>query len=785
MFVHRSTTIGQLLANTYPNDGFYLAQTTRTIDEDPYPDVSKRPMIINGNITNIEVSPNLAVYNAEIYVGVREIADRFSRYESKYKAKYKFWESNPANRFESGQQEGSGELWFAIGDYWQLAGEGITGNHFIILTLANGSKLKIYLPNDFSWGDNEGALFWVAEDGSLYWANTIHSVNWEEVSPQASMDSYYAIRHADNLPDKNIAKSALDGLRDVTSNQNATSIAVDNGSKDFFNDATTSTADSSKDCPSVDDITNADLINKRIDIGYHYGGTDCMYHPMEKVPTVESITFQIPSSEVPYDINDYYNYDNIPSEPIPLDQNITITTDINPLILNGHHLALASGKYDSDNQADTTVVSYNMNHDVNLWFPYEWGSPFCIAVFTEFLEPEPDYDGTNFFVMPFYYKKFRQDIPKPIYVFKTIFPHQYEPVCGLAPCQINAIASISVPEGDDPDYVGTIYTACTLNYMVWIVGHPEERYARTEVWVFRYNDDSDNWTPIGMGYEEKCPGLFGKYGAVDHYFTDVSLAVKDEKLWVFWIKEDSLDPVNDHKLAGAYIPNAATRNDKYSISDTLINTPLNFADSVQIDADFDSNPLYLKPRVVITDKNVSGHQDIWGLRILLTNYVPTGIDLSENMTQNSEGVREFNDDKFSVPAIAMNRNIFTNPGDSANAFSLYYGDFNSNASKLDSCYVDRLIVDNWNYYGEVYCVDSTSSIPNEPDVTSRGFGSRRETFMKDTKIQTNTEVLPFYPNIYTNQYPRIATNGKNLVDIFISWKGHNDADTIIITHIDP
>ena len=82
------------------------------------------------------------------------------------------------------------------------------------------------------------------------------------------------------------------------------------------------------------------------------------------------------------------------------------------------------------------------------------------------------------------------------------------------------------------------------------------------------------------------------------------------------------------------------------------------------------------------------------------------------------------------------------------------------------------------------------TIPENSDVTSRGFGSGRYSFKKNSKIQTNTEILPIYPNIYgiTYQYPRIATNSKNLVDIFIAWKGDDSLDEsnyIIITHIDP
>jgi len=80
------------------------------------------------------------------------------------------------------------------------------------------------------------------------------------------------------------------------------------------------------------------------------------------------------------------------------------------------------------------------------------------------------------------------------------------------------------------------------------------------------------------------------------------------------------------------------------------------------------------------------------------------------------------------------------------------------------------------------------NIPENSDVTSRAFGCRRETFMKDTKIQTNTEILPYYPNLSggSNHYPRIATNGKNLLDIFLSWGYIIDGtDSIIISHIDP
>ena len=72
------------------------------------------------------------------------------------------------------------------------------------------------------------------------------------------------------------------------------------------------------------------------------------------------------------------------------------------------------------------------------------------------------------------------------------------------------------------------------------------------------------------------------------------------------------------------------------------------------------------------------------------------------------------------------------------------------------------------------------------DITSRCFGSKRCVFMQNNEIKTNTENLLFYPEIYANNYPKISTNGKNLVDIFTAWKGVEDYnDRIIISHIDP
>jgi len=236
MFVHKSIISDEILDYANNNDGFYLAQITRTIDEEPYPDVSKRPMIVSGDITNIEVSSNFLSYS-NLYVGINDIAEMFWIDDETYKASYNFW---PDPSFNQGYQEGSGPLWVIVGDYNQLVDEeSIPENEYIILTFENGSKIKIYFPA-VTLISGEAVVFWVAEDGSLFWANTSKVVDID-FYPMQNMDPYYALRHADGLENYNIAKSALDGLRDVTNDEDATSIVVDNGSLDFFSNGVTTT----------------------------------------------------------------------------------------------------------------------------------------------------------------------------------------------------------------------------------------------------------------------------------------------------------------------------------------------------------------------------------------------------------------------------------------------------------------------------------------------------------------------------------------------------------------
>ena len=145
----------------------------------------------------------------------------------------------------------------------------------------------------------------------------------------------------------------------------------------------------------------------------------------------------------------------------------------------------------------------------------------------------------------------------------------------------------------------------------------------------------------------------------------------------------------------------------------------------------------------------------------------------------------------------MNRKFFTNPAENNPAFSIFHGDITNNDPYVEKvhCYIDGLVpayINTWEYLGkadtryELGYQETREAEVYEPDITSRCFGSKRCVFMQNNQIKTNTENLLFYPDIYSNKYPKISANAQNLVDIFTAWKGVEDYDDrIIISHIDP
>jgi len=750
MFVHKSIISDEILDYANNNDGFYLAQITRTINEDPYSDVSKKPMIVNGDITNIEVSPNFANY-AEIYVGVREIADRFSHYESKYKARYKFWESNPANRFESGEQEGSGELWFAIGDYCQFDSEHITGNNYIILTLDNNSKFKIYMPCDFSWEFNSGALFWVAEDGSLYWANTLHSVDWYEVSPQASMDSYYALRHADELANYNIAKSALDGLRDVTDDEDATSIAVNNGSVDFISDGTTCTDYDDNGTPTIpeDDYPNViddtitfnsqeDKYTETLDIGYHYdtnqdnkGG---LYHPSQTV-TGASILFygEVNPTFVSAEVNAPHHFSIASGK----NSNAGLPDDLTMLVYGSQEVDGYHDEYDLDEDGNIDI------YDMGRLILYQW-----------YESPEKNGEIDRF-------------------LLSSVGGHN------ALPDYYNT-AMTSVKKGDD--YEGTIYAGVVVVYDDF---PSADEIVGAHLKVYRYNPDDDTWTTLYTKFVENTVNIRRRY------INDMALVAKDEDLWVFWTYNDTNWNGGDvqHYIMGKKIADAATITTEvtgagYQV--VYLNAIGGYAPSPylepQLDADWDdatgssSTPLPC-PRITWFD-TINGNKNIISSRVTRDPYTdePNGISNRENI-EESTGVI--------TPCISVNdynRSLYSSTIE--DVFLNWYKD-STGKNRTTTIDVEGASDTYDNESDITSFVFSSTNDTDSPDITYRGFGTPRYIYFKGnatpTCFATNTEILSTNYCLYS--YGRITTSDRNLTDVFAAY--NTDTNEIEIKHIDP
>ena len=546
------------------------------------------------------------------------------------------------------------------------------------------------------------------------------------------MHTYFALRHADELEDYNIAKSAIDGKQAIEGST-ATSIAVNNGSVDFISDGTTSTTDVNDDIITFSSVE--DKYTYTIDIGYHYlSGTDNgLEHPSM---TVTGATAKI-----------IYPNPQRPPEFVAM----------NPCVMNPHGLAVVSGKNPFPGKPDNlTMLFYEsnwINRDFNEDGDAEWG----FFLMYEWYEAELSGSIDLFYMDPYW--------------------EQYiEPLC-------LKIAGTSNIKGDTNE--GKVYVAASAIFeeYPWSIAS----VCGSQLRIYRYNPNYDNWTLLMTKSE-----MFDEDSNI--IFTDVALSAKNDDLWVFWVEADY--EAETYKIKGKRIANAATTGDTLvDPSGSEIGVDLEFAiiggshycnDEVQLGADWDSE--IEKPRISWIDtysENNSVDRVVRSARILLdlVSGEPFSIQYLTHITKDPI-TQEIDWQLYSIPCLSVNkydRSKYSSTDDEV--FLSWNRDDQSNPPVIKNNMITVTVTpstDTYNYPIKDFTSNAISDL-NEadyPDTTYRAFGSERRCFIKNNEVVTNTEKLG-----PASMYSRITTSSRTLTNIFTAYCTYSDS--ITIREIDP
>jgi len=622
---------------------------------------------------------------------------------------------------------------------------------------------------------------------------------------QDDMDSYFALRHADELENYNIARSALDGLRAVTSNEDATSIAVNNGSVDFISDGTTCT-DYDDNVPNViDDEQTFDSetqkFTEKLDIGYHY---DCGQNDILGPNQILWSGIIHPQKEIPI---------------LPLEYNSN-TYYLEPKVNNSHEFGLET--VDNPNTVEdykecTTVVAYH----TDIYFdPVTFHIPNHV-----------DFVGHLVGFLSYNYQSVTEENNEDHNIIKWYTPgemqigsgenppwyYSYPYVSNIATTSIKSNVVSWIEGGQTVWNKGTIFAGCVIEYSGFddeslhdnppIQGDVHHYQDYIAIDIYRYDSMTREWVDLNADgladpiarmiwewtWDDVCTCRFG-YRKI----TDVSLCMGGNNLWVFWTAEvpqldeygnlifdENQNVVREWKLYGGYVSNPIRRDGTLIMAEgtdynelTPIN-PLNyyFDDNMRLDCGYDDDISYDAPRIVFADG--SSDIDIHCARVVLDPYkIPTGLTSNQTITLGQSA-------NFANPAMCMNKALSFVNTPFEKAFNVFYGDYNGTTN--DKIYKGYLDGDTW-YFDDAVDSYTNKSYTTSPDIEARGFGIGRFCYDSPDGIATNTELMPdpslqsININIGALDYPRIGRNIENKTDMFvISTSG----DGVVITQIDP
>jgi len=705
------------------NDGHYLSQRSG--------DASRRAYRL-GTVTNISnVSDIEGLYYILIGVSEEIPGDPDPNNSNTYKGKYDSSQP-PGERYTQGSQQGSGPTWVIV---WAEEFAELLGNPRFNMTTDRGT-IWVYLPQGMSLekpGDAMG-LF-LTEDGSIYYG---HPSQHPRSSNYFDQDAYYAERWAQN----NVARSAYEGRLDwYGTPEDARSPGVDAGSRDLLNDGYTKTivnlgnpSDSNRDNPNTSSGTDDSLL-LRMDIGYHYFGS--LRHPRENVETIL--------------VEDFSAY---------------------PRIQYAHHLALASAKFDP-NQNDTTILTYRFGVEAG-------GEP-----------PDPPL-RTEIWL----YKIFRDSSPGSqghLEKFDRLF------LFGPMDPRITATAMTSVPNSSE----GTIYAACTVNWWKYVyVPPPGTSYYvpfRLELDIWRYKEGSGRKKICSIFQQIPIEGLSNGASA-----NDVALVARNDDLWVFYTKNSYVGATpQETGIIAVYLKDAATWNEEYLMSPNFhglirnLNTVKEHAltepmqeweDPAQIDVSWDDQEqggypgATGLPHIIWWDLEADGNQ--W-IRSAWVQLAPDGRPRDITETQKvimspreqfwlpAIEVNDYDDQKFSI-------------SDAKRAFASSRRSVNQ--PKIQGYQLPWPPPDPNNPWEQIAITDRNNSL--SPDTTFRAFATPRFSFVNGGEIFTNTEHVygtisnPENKKIFT----RITTNTGNLTDVFLIYSFGpvtGEAYTLHIMEVDP
>ncbi len=412
-------------------------------------------------------------------------------------------------------------------------------------------------------------------------------------------------------------------------------------------------------------------------------------------------------------------------------------------VQKAHQVAIASGPYNPDPEIDfpdTTIAAFGANY-------IHYGSYYAFLLFHQFRSQNNN--GAIYVYGPF--DEFR-------------FP------------EIDRVAMTASTENDNP--AGVIYAACTVN---WYDSLEVERHrGQTQLNVYRYNNDG-TWTLIGQ-YTLTDPGAAPAC-------LEVALAVRNQgarqDLWVFWT-EGFIGDLGF--IFGDRIQNAATLAGPQALVGVPLRGLIMAYDQAQaLDADWDrewyQHPSG-NPRIIwsqITDYERWGVYESWvrldlqtGDPTNLGNVLPVGVDQGGEID-------------YTYPSIAVNQPFLINQ-------QRAFASFARSVPPSPGVWARTNTMNMGGAWGQPVEFDAPTeqSSRQHPDVASRFIETRRICFLQAHQYHdlfTNTEwVNPDGPAI-DGEFPRIATNGANLIDQFLvfasAWWTPSVDSTIDLFQIDP
>lgn len=405
-------------------------------------------------------------------------------------------------------------------------------------------------------------------------------------------------------------------------------------------------------------------------------------------------------------------------------------------VAKAHQVAIASGAYNSQfDFPDTTIATFPADYILGV----------------------PPSERYTFFL----FHQFRsQNNNGSIAVYGPVTVGGYDYSWPL----IERVAMTATTQYDNPP--GVIYAACTVN---WAKDDPAY-FGRSGLFVYRYNDAQGTWTQIG---EHVIP-VPGPYGPMP-FCTEVALAARNEDLWVFWME---VLPVGEEQVEqgiyGDRIVDAATINTEQLIGNANWLWPLTIqgVQEQALDADWDPNrPGIGNPRIIWSEVPQQGGWDTWESWVdLWPNGDPQELADVQPVAVDPEI-------EYTYPAIAVNQlfNVSTQQ-----AFASFVANTSTPAM------TNTLINDTW---GQPFLFNAPTEQDNRewPDVSSRFFETRRICFKGYRlfyHLFTNTEwINPEGPKI-EGHYPRISTNGANLIDQFLVFSSQYDPYPLVESTID-